>query len=316
MVQLGYQRGKGLKQGDLIGLTAPAGPVELGQLEMAIFTIEAMGFQVKVGQTCYENYGGYLAGSPQLRADELNAMFAHPKIAAIFCLRGGYGSPQLLDKLDYGLIQQNPKLFVGYSDITALHIAFQQKANLATIHGPMPASDLISTDNFTIQSLLNILKANHSIGIIKNPGDEKIGCLVPGFAHGVLTGGNLTLVTSLLGTPYEIDTKGKILLLEDIGETPYKIDRMLTQLALAGKFSDASGIVLGSWTDCQPKGVQKQFQIEDLFENIIAPFGKPTIYNVRVGHCNPTCTLPLGINAYLEADARILFFKGKAGKSS
>lgn len=305
-----YQSGRLLEKGDTIGLIAPAGPVQKDRLEKAIFQIESMGFHVEVGEMCYENYGGYLAGHPELRVEELHSMFTNPSIDAIFCLRGGYGSPQLLDKLDYELIKKHPKLFVGYSDITALHIALQQKSNLITIHGPMPASDLIEADDFTISSLLNVLMIDRPLRVIKNPNKEEIECLVPGFSHGILTGGNLSLVTHLLGTPFEIDTKGKILFLEEIGEEPYKVDRMLTQLALAGKFSDAAGIILGSFMNCNEKGNHDHFQIEDLFEKIIAPFAKPTIYNVCAGHCRPTLTLPLGVSAYLDADEKILLLKG------
>ncbi|HLU22335.1 MAG TPA: LD-carboxypeptidase [Bacillaceae bacterium] len=296
-----YNHGKLLNKGDTVGLTAPAGPVKADKLEAAINVIKEMGFEVEIGQTCFVNYGGYLAGPPELRARELNAMFANPNISAIFCLRGGYGSPQLLHMLDYELIFRHPKLFIGYSDITALHIALQQQSKLATIHGPMPASDLIEADEFTKANLQNVLMHPRQLRVMKNPGEKQIGCLVPGFAQGILTGGNLTLITSLLGTPYEIETNGKILFLEDIAEEPYKIDRMLTQLALAGKFSDVAGIILGTWTNCTSKEGQESFQVEDLFEKIIAPYNKPTIYNVQAGHCKPALTLPFGEVAYVDA---------------
>ncbi|MBS4177945.1 S66 peptidase family protein [Lederbergia citrea] len=299
-----YQQGRALIKGDKIGLTAPAGPVKSEQLQQAIFAVEELGFKVEVGMTCHEEYGGYLAGPPKQRAHELNWMFANPEIKAIFCLRGGYGSPQLLHLLDYELIARHPKMFVGYSDITALHIAIQQKSNLATIHGPMPASDLILADDFTKTSLLKILMGDQPLGLINNPNNEEIHSLIPGFATGVLTGGNLSLVTSLLGTPFEIDTKGKLLFLEEIGEEPYKIDRMLTQLALAGKLADAEGIVLGTWIDCESEKYEDGFQVKDLFEKIIAPFGKPTIFNVRAGHCKPALTLPFGVLASIYTEEK------------
>lgn len=296
---MNLNRGRALKNGDKIGLTAPASPVDKEQLDEAVSLIKKLGFQVEIGLTCYENYGGYLAGPAKLRACELNWMFSNPEIAAIICLRGGYGSLQILPFLNYGLIARNPKWFIGYSDITALHIALQQRSNLATIHGPMPASDLISADEFTIKSLLNIVTGT-PLGQIVNPDGEGIACLVPGFAQGLLTGGNLSVLVSTLGTPFEIDTCGKILFLEDVGEEPYKVDRMLTQLALACKLSDAAGIVLGTWKDCQSK--KDGFEIGDLFNKIIAPLGKPTITNVRAGHCSPMLTLPFGVRAYLDAE--------------
>lgn len=302
-------RGRALKNGDKVGITAPAGPVKEEQLLLAVSVVEEMGFQVEIGLTCYEEYGGYLAGRPEFRANELNWMFANREITAIFCVRGGYGSPQLLHLLDYELIARNPKLFVGYSDITALHIAFQQKSRLATIHGPMPASDLILAGDDTKASLIRLLTDHRPLGLVKNPDHEEIGCLVPGFAEGVITGGNLSLVTGLLGTPFEIETEGKILFLEDVGEEPYKIDRMLTQLALAGKFSDAAGIILGTWSDCESKANRDSFQVQELFEKIIAPFGKPTIYNIRAGHCEPALSLPFGVRAYVDAGKRKLVIR-------
>ncbi|WP_396426744.1 LD-carboxypeptidase [Lederbergia sp. NSJ-179] len=295
------RQGNLLRKGDRIGITAPAGPASEEKLHQGTSAIKKLGFQLKVGRTCYQNEGGYLAGPPEMRANELNQMFADPTIAAIFCLRGGYGSMQILPFLDFDLIKHNPKMLIGYSDITALHIALQQKSRLATIHGPMPASDLPAASEFTIQSLLKVLTNSDPIGQIENPPGEKIECLVPGKAEGILTGGNLALITSLLGTPFEIDTKGKILFLEEVGEEPYRIDRMLTQLALAGKFHDAEGIVLGSWTHCQSKHNPHSFQVQDLFHRIIAPFGKPTIFNVKAGHCEPTLTLPMGVPAILHA---------------
>ncbi|MBS4196010.1 S66 peptidase family protein [Lederbergia citri] len=290
-----------LKQGDTIGLTAPAGPVTKERLQLAVSKIKEMGFDVEIGDTCYEYYGGYLAGTPEQRANELNSMFVNQNILAIFCLRGGYGSLHLLPLLDYETISKNPKLFVGYSDITALHIAFQQKCHLPTIHGPMPASDLIDAEDFTIQSLYSALTKFPFEWRLENPESEPACCLVPGFANGMMTGGNLSVIVSTLGTPFEIDTKGKILFLEDVGEEPYRIDRMLTQLVLAGKVSDASGIVLGTWTECSSERYADGFQIEDLFEKIIAPIGKPTIFNVKAGHCKPSLSLPLGLSAHLDA---------------
>ncbi|CAM4180332.1 S66 peptidase family protein [Lederbergia lenta] len=296
---MNLNHGKTLICGDVIGITAPAGPVDVEMLEEAILAVKELGFQVVIGLTCYENEGGYLAGPALLRAQELNWMFANPDITAILCLRGGYGTLQILHLLDYDLIARNPKKIVGYSDITALHIVLQQRSNLATIHGPMAASDLISADDFTKESLLNVLMERNGYNFVINPKEEPIGCLVPGYVEGILTGGNLSVLVSTLGTPYEIDTCGKILFLEDIGEEPYKIDRMLTQLLLAGKLSDSSGIVLGTWNKCYSN--KQGYQVEDLFEKLIKPLNKPTIFNLRAGHCSPMVTLPMGFPTILDA---------------
>ncbi|WP_235851558.1 S66 peptidase family protein [Heyndrickxia camelliae] len=294
-------KGKKLKFGDTLGLTAPASPTKAENVPMAIQVIRELGFQVKVGKSCYEEYGGYLAGPPKNRADELNEMFSDPEIDAILCLRGGYGTPQLLPYLDYETIVQHPKLFIGYSDITALHTVFLQKCGLATVHGPMATSDLLDSDDFTRTSLLRVLMDPTPLGIVQNPEEEEIFSLVDGVAEGEMVGGNLCLVTALMGTPYELDTKGKILFLEDVGEEPFKVDRMLTQLALAGKIEEAAGIIFGTFTESESPNYSHGFDTVDVFKTIVAPFGKPTIYNLQAGHCNTKITLPFGVKAKLDA---------------
>jgi len=294
---------KRLHPGDRIGLTAPAGPVCSEMLQAAVCAMIDMGFEVEVGETCQLKYRSYLAGVPERRAEELNNMFGNPKIKGIFCLRGGYGSPQILPLLDEGLIRKNPKLFIGYSDITALHIFLQQRCGLPSVHGPMPASDLISADPYTKESLLRILMDPSPLGPINNPPGEMVECLIPGKASGVMTGGNLSLITSLMGTPFEIHTKGKILFLEEVNEEPYKLDRMMTQLALAGKLSDAEGFVLGSWTGCEGTSEVEKANISDLMKELLSPYGKPILLNLRAGHCQPMVSLPFGVYAELDATA-------------
>lgn len=297
MRKLEIQKVKKLRKNDIVGLTAPAGPVSQEKLKKAIAAVEELGFTVMVGETCSLNYKGYLAGTPQKRASELNEMFFNQEIKAVFCLRGGYGAPQILPLLDRELIKNNPKLFVGYSDITALHNYLQQQCGIPTIHGPMPASDLIDADSFTKENLYQMLIGSTSMRTVYNPAGERMEGIVSGRASGMLTGGNLTLITALMGTPYEIATKGKILFLEEINEELYKLDRMITQLALGGKISEAEGIVLGTWTGCH---FDSHFLIKDVFKEILEPFGKPVLFNLRAGHCNPMVSLPLG--AFVEID--------------
>ncbi|WP_339160978.1 LD-carboxypeptidase [Siminovitchia sp. FSL H7-0308] len=298
------KRKKGIVPGDKVGLTAPAGPVEAGYLRKSVEALKGFGWEVEVGDTCFQEYRGYVAGPPEMRAEELHKMFASPEISAIFCLRGGYGSAQILSLLDYTLIKDNPKLFIGYSDITALHIAFQQKSGISTIHGPMPASDLIDADEYTKYTLQSFLESPFSPRIIDNPVGEPIECFVPGKARGILTGGNLSLIASLMGTPYELDTKGKILFLEEVNEEWYRVDRMLTQLAIAGKFTAAAGIVLGSWTGCSPP--TNDWTLENLFQEFFLPFNKPVLFNLRAGHCRPAVALPFGTLAEINGFQRSL----------
>ncbi|MFD2368997.1 LD-carboxypeptidase [Brevibacillus sp. GCM10020057] len=294
-------KGKALRAGDTIGLVATSSPATEEQLVKSIAELESFGFKVKVSGTCRERYGGYLAGTPQQRAFELNAMFADDEVDGIMCMRGGYGAPQILHLLDYDCIAQNPKLFVGYSDITALHTAFGQQASLATLHGPMATSDIAQGMNdWTAQYLLRALTRPEPLGAIINPPDEEIVCLVEGQAAGPVVGGNLALIAALMGTPYQLDTRGKLLFLEDIAEEPYRIDRMLTQLALGGLFDDCAGIIIGTWTDCEPKK-REGFTVWDVFQNIVVPYQKPTVWNVQIGHGATNMALPLGVQASLDA---------------
>lgn len=298
---------KGLKIGDTLGVVAPASPTTKDKVDLAYKKLNQMGFKVIMGKSCYSNYG-YLAGSDDLRAEDLNTMFKNQEIDGIICLRGGYGTPRILDLLDYKLIKENPKVFIGYSDITALHIAFNQLSNLITFHGPMAASDLIGEfSDFSKESLLNsIMEGEYQFAIKDSLG--KILTINGGIAEGPIIGGNLSLITSTIGTPYEIDTKGKILFIEEIGEEPYKIDRMFTQLRLSKKLEEAEGIILGDFNNCVAESSEydDSLTLEEVIDNIIKPIGKPTIFNLKAGHCEPVVTIPFGINAKMDADKKEL----------
>lgn len=290
---------KRLKIGHTIGVIAPASPVSKDKLELGLKKLRDMGFKVKVGKTGYSNYG-YLAGEDKFRAEELNNMFKDKDIDGIICLRGGYGTPRILNLLDYEMIKNNPKVFVGYSDITALHIAFNQISNLVTFHGPMLASDMSGKfSDFSEKSLLNSIFDEDFNPSIENESKEII-TINPGIAEGTIIGGNLSLLVSTIGTPYEIDTKGKILLIEEIGEATYKIDRMLTQLILSNKLQAAEGIILGDFNNCLPLE-EGEFTVEELIDDLIKPLKLPTISNLQVGHCEPVITLPFGVKTRLDA---------------
>lgn len=295
---------KGLKFGDTIGVIAPASPATREKVERSYNKIVDLGFKVKMGKSCYENYG-YLAGSDNLRAEDLNQMFKDEEVDGIICLRGGYGTPRILDLLDYELIGNNPKVFVGYSDISALHIAITQLSNLVTFHGPMVSSNIIGNfSDFSKENLYNfILKDKFTTGIIKNPVGEEIETINGGIAEGSIIGGNLSLIADTLGTPYEIDLKGKILFIEEVGEEPYQIDRMFTQLRLSGKLEEAEGIILGDFNNCVAKSSEygDSITLEQVIEDIIKPMEKPTIFNLKAGHCEPMVTIPFGVLARLDA---------------
>ncbi|USG64504.1 LD-carboxypeptidase [Brevibacillus ruminantium] len=296
------KKGRALRVGDMIGLTAPSSPTTPEILAKAQSDLEALGFRVKTGESCGQSFGGYLAGHPHLRAEEINRMFADPEVDAILCLRGGYGTPQLLTLLDYDCIAANPKLFIGYSDITALHTVFMQEAGLATLHGPMASSGIASElDPWSRDYLLRAMTSSDPLGEIINPEGEQITCLVGGEACGPIVGGNLSLVAALAGTPYQLDTRGRLLFLEDVDEEPYRIDRMLMQLALSGAFEECAGIILGTWENCVPK--KEGFSVLDVFMNIVVPYQKPMIWNVQSGHGKCNIALPFGVHARLDADA-------------
>lgn len=296
-------RPKGLVFGDRLGIISPASPISKEKAEKAYRQLMKMGFKVKMGKSCYEKYG-YLAGSDKLRSEEINNMFKDTTINGIISMRGGYGTSRILELLDYEIIKNNPKVFIGYSDITALHIAMNQNSNLITFHGPMVASNMIEKfDDFSKNSLYNSVLENSFIGELINPPEEEIKIINGGIAEGKIIGGNLCLIVDTLGTPYEIDTKGKILFIEEIGEEPYRIDRMFTQLRLAGKFKEANGIILGDFNDCKANASEyaDSLSLMQVINDIIKPSGKPTIYNFQSGHCQPMITIPFGVKAKLDA---------------
>jgi len=296
--------GKKLSFGDTVGLIGPSGAIRTeGTLEKAIAETERMGFKVKIGESAGQRYGS-LSGSDELRARDVNNMFKDDSVDAIFCLRGGYGTMRMLDLLDYEAIAANPKIFLGYSDITAMHAAMLEKANLVTFHGPMPASCWSDEplDDFSRESMYRTLMNTDPLDDIPNPAGYARHTVNPGVCEGQLVGGNLSLVTGILGTPWELDTRGRILFLEDIGEYTYRLDHMFTHLRLAGKFDDCAGVVLGDYRNCEIEYPGFGFTLEELVHDIIAPCGKPIFMGLQAGHCTPKITLPLGVRCRLDAD--------------
>ena len=297
---------KALKLGDTIGIIAPASPTTKEKVKKSCDKLNEMGFRVKIGKSVYERYG-YLSGTDDIRAADINDMFEDKKVKGIICIRGGYGTPRILDLIDYEIINNNPKVFVGYSDITALHIAINQKSDLVTFHGPMVASDMI--EGFSIFSRDNLLKSimnKEPISKISNPEGEEILTINGGIADGIIIGGNLSLIVDTIGTPYEINTMDKILFIEEIGEQPYNIDRMLNQLRLSGKLQEAKGIILGDFNNCETENPEENLILEQVINDQIKSIGKPTIYNLQAGHCNPMLTLPFGVKVRLNADKKEL----------
>ena len=293
---------KRLCPGDTIGVIAPASPGDLELFRAGIRWLEEQGFRVELGKTVEQTLG-YLAGTDADRAVDINGMFASPTINGIFCLRGGYGTMRLLDLLDYELIRNNPKIFVGYSDITALHLSIGQRTGLVTFHGPMVASDMgKGLSEYTGDSFFRAITIAKPLGTVTNPPEILPPVFIaPGKAQGYLIGGNLSLIVSTLGTPYEIDTCGKILCLEEVGEAPYRIDRMLTQLLLAGKLQDAAGIVVAVCQGCDMDD-PPSLTLEEVLRDRLGDLHKPVLYNLHFGHTGEKATLPLGVMAVLDSE--------------
>lgn len=298
---------KKLNKGDKVAILAPASPYKHSDFDRIENNIKKLGLVPEFMPTCYLNHG-HFAGTDQERLKDLHTAFESPDYKGIICLKGGYGTPRLLKHLDMDLIKKNFKVFLGYSDITGLHMAFNN-AGLVTFHGPMAASKL--EDDYTLNAMKKALFYNQAL-TIENPIDQDMEVLVPGTCTGKLVGGNLSLLIATLGSPYEIDTKGKILFIEEVNEPIYIIDRMLTSLDLAGKFKDCAGVILGTFTDCKSDVDKEDLKLEQVIEEIIVPYGKATIKNLRVGHNFPQATLPFNVMATLDTKTQKIIYKESA----
>ena len=300
---------KPLRRGDTIGLVGISGAMHEPEtkFDKMLAAIDALGYKVIIADSCREEYG-YLSGTDASRAKGLNQMFRDDRVDAVVCMRGGYGVARMLDMVDFDVIRANPKLVLGYSDITALHTAIHEKVGMTTIHGPMPCSQWMEFDDFTRESMLRALTSTEPLGFVHNPEGVEPQCVVPGRCTGQLVGGNLTLIASACGTPFALNAKGKVLLLEDVGEYIYRLDSMLTQLRQAGMFEDCVGVVLGGFTNCTEEYERYALHLEDIIRDIIVPAGKPVLANMSIGHMDTKITVPLGVQVEMDADAGTLEF--------
>ncbi|UVL99033.1 LD-carboxypeptidase [Pseudomonas atacamensis] len=286
-----------------IGVIAPAGPGAL-DTEKALQWMRARGYGLKVFPGVYEK-DGYLAGSDDVRLRDLHAAFADPEVDAIICLRGGYGTPRLLDRIDYDLLSRHAKPFVGYSDITALHLAISRYAGFVTFHGPLLNADLLGDkEPPTVTSFFAMLRGQLKSGsVLSHPAAYPLSTVEPGIAHGRLLGGNLAMIAATLGTPYEIDVEGVILFIEDINEPLYRIDRLLTQMRLAGKLARLRGVLVGDIAGVEVDALNR------LLKQTFEPLRIPVLSGWRSGHCDPNLTLPLGALVRLDAGKQELLLE-------
>jgi muramoyltetrapeptide carboxypeptidase len=301
-----------LEPGDTVGLVAPGSPL----FEKHRTLIEArekmhnLGFKTKAGKNIFKKKG-YLAGTVGERAQDLHDMFEDDEVQAIIAIRGGYGSGQLLPHLDYELIRKHPKILVGYSDITSLLLGIHAMTGLVTFHGPVAISTF--TD-YTRKYFMNVLTKSEPVGAVEDAPYEsnlqtsnRVWTLREGIAEGRLTGGNLTLIISTLGTPWEIDTKDRILFIEEIGEEPYDLDRMLNHLKQAGKFDHCRGVFFDGLNAIEPSSYRPAFNstlsVEDIISDVFRDYDFPVCLGISIGHIKDKPTLPIGIAAQLDAGA-------------
>ena len=293
-----------LAKGDLLGIICPASPVaDAARIERGVRYLESLGYRVTVGANAAKS-DGYLAGSDAERADDIHAMFVDARVKGIFCARGGYGTGRLLGLLDYRRIARHPKIFVGYSDITALMIALWKKCGLVTYHGPMSAVEMAGDiDPFTEESLWRTL-TSAAPGMTAARGEPSADTRR---VRGRLLGGNLSLIASIMGTPWEPDFRSVILFLEETGEDPYRVDRMIVQLAHAGAAPRAAATVIGQFTSCVAReGGGPTRPLEASFDDFAAQAKGPVVRGFPFGHEKRMATLPVGIRARLEAGAGTL----------
>ena len=288
--------------GDTVGILAPASNIKRADLEAGCDALRQAGYRPFYFDSILDQ-DLYFAGSVDRRTRELEAMFMREDVKAIVCARGGYGANYLLEALDLERIKAHAKIFVGYSDVTALLTYFCDAGGFITFHGPMAAKDWAHDDGVDVSSWQAALSGTSSWELDLGTGSGATG-LVEGTAEGILYGGCLSILVASLGTPYEIKTSGTILFMEDVGAKPYQIDRMLMQLKLAGKFEGVRGIVFGEMPDCLQTANQG-YTLQDVIQRIVGPLGVPVAYGVRSGHVTAgNITLPVGVRARLTVRDR------------
>ena len=298
-----------LSPGETIGIVAPASaPPDPKAIDRSVAVLEGLGFKVKLAPNARKRRG-FLAGSDRERAADLMNMFQDARVKAILCVRGGYGTARLLSLLDFPTIARNPKIFIGYSDITSLHCALLAKANLVSFHGPMLNSEFVKKDlpDFTLQSFSRtLMRASAPGAICQGYKTKTVSILRRGTAGGRLIGGNLSLLCTTLGTPYQPSFKDKILFLEDLDEPPYRFDRMLTHLLNAGLLQQVAGVAVGLNKNCKdPKArtaTEYRQTLEDVLRERLLPLKVPVVAGLPFGHVRHNATLPIGVQATLDAE--------------
>jgi muramoyltetrapeptide carboxypeptidase len=307
-----------LQPGGTIGVAAASSPFEeRSEIDRSIRWYEERGYRVKLADGVYAR-DDFVAGDPKTRARDVNALFANPEVDVVQLLRGGYGASQVVPHLDYDLISANPKPLVGYSDVTALHIAIRQRTGMVTFYGPgFTGMGSAARGDWSKDRFLRALTDPAPLGNVPaRPDDSYIGGLGSGRATAPLVGGCLWLLRETLATPWEIELDGAILFFEDVHCPPWHVDGMLTQLHNAGKLAKVAGVAIGEMHKCeewrQPESWLRSRSMEDVFEHHLEPLGIPVVHNLPLGHGEHLCTIPLGVTATVDADARQLVIEEPA----
>ncbi|MFN0139358.1 MAG: LD-carboxypeptidase [Pyrinomonadaceae bacterium] len=304
---------KRLAAGETIGIIAPASGAEPEKFDAASAMLESMGYKTKVGKYARGD-NGIFSGTDKERLHDLMWAFTDKTIDAVWCIRGGDGAPRLLPDIDFDVIRRNPKIFVGYSDITSLHVAISNATGLVTFHGPGASSTFSDYTKPRVFDLLNGAATPYKIELADGNIDKgkqaplyKTETITKGKCRGRLIGGNLSLLSALAGTPYALrDLKGKILFIEDVNERPYRIDRMLTQLRQSADLKSLAGVALGIFDGCEPPAGRWSQTVQDVVRDRLGDLGVPVVYGLSFGHIRDQCTFPVGIEAELDADAATL----------
>jgi muramoyltetrapeptide carboxypeptidase len=290
-----------LRPGDTIGIIAPAGPIEPDAMEAGCAWLRDRGYQPFYLPSILDR-DSYFAGSTARRLDEFHQMFARPEVKAIICARGGYGCNYLLPHIDLNVVQANPKIFCGCSDVTTLLTYLCDAARMVTFHGPMLNID-VRPDGVDEESWAAAMTSGEAYQM--EFGNDEVQTLVPGSAEGMLYGGCLSLLCASLGTPYEIETRGTILFLEDLAEPAFRIDRMLMHLKLAGKFDGVRGVIFGEMLNCGPRDPQ-DYTLQQVVQRVLGDLGVPMAYGLKSGHVSRgNITLPLGVATQFTAGANV-----------
>jgi len=299
---------KRLSPGDTVAMVAPASATfKTVELDVARESLEALGLKVKIGGHLLDRHG-YLAGQDKDRADDINRSFADPVVRAVLPIRGGWGSSRLLPYLDFDAIRRNPKIVLGFSDITALLLSIHAKTGLVTFHGP---NGMGRWDEFSVNWVKQILFGAQTV-TLENPHDKgeflvqtenRIQTITPGVARGRILGGNLTVLTAIMGSPYLPNFDNGILFLEDVGEDIYRIDRMMTTLKLAGVLGRIRGFVFGTCSECEPGQGYGSLTLEEIFNDHIKPLNVPAWQGAMIGHRQPQFTIAEGIQVEVDASA-------------